>query len=98
VQFQTHHVHITHIEVRVNFSIHARASFQAGEMVTIYEVGTFPVLHYAQIDAVKKMCGGPSRYWVSCSFILLHADFNYGTEPFIQYTEVLRNAVCSEPS
>lgn len=54
MQFQTHHVHNTHIEVRVKFSIHARASFQAGEMVTIYEVGTFPVLHYAQIDAVKK--------------------------------------------
>jgi len=65
VYFQTYHVANRHSEVRVTFSIRARTGFQAGQMITIYEVGTFQgSVFYAQIDAVQKMCGGTSIYWV----------------------------------
>ena len=66
VRFQAYHVDNRVSKVRVTFSIRARASFQAGEMVTIYEVGTFlgPVF-YAQIDAVHK-----------CMEILLHIGYH----------------------
>jgi hypothetical protein len=57
VHFQTYHVESEnrHSEVRVSFSIRARTGFQAGQMVTIYEVGTFQgSVFYAQTSAVQK--------------------------------------------
>jgi hypothetical protein len=42
-------------EVRVSFSIRVRTGFQTGQMVTIYEVGTFQgSVFYAQTYAVQK--------------------------------------------
>ena len=42
------------------------------------------------------MYGDTSTYWVSCSFILFHADFNFGCGPLVQYVEVLYTAGYSE--
>ena len=55
VHVETYGVENRSTEVRVSFSIRAKVSFQANQLVTIYEVGTFqgPVL-YAQIYAVQK--------------------------------------------